>query len=208
MTSRDAILQAIRAAQPEPVPLPDVSAFGEKAETRGDGQPAPHVMRGPPDLASLFVEALTAAGGQVESVDREGIAGAIEAAYPDVRLVASLVPEVAGTLALDEVEGPQALADVDLLACEAALGVAENGAMWLGERQMGHRAAPFIAQHLVIVLAKQALVPTMHEAYARLDVAEEGFGVFVAGPSKTADIEQSLVIGAHGPRSLLILLVG
>jgi L-lactate dehydrogenase complex protein LldG len=41
------------------------------------------------------------------------------------------------------------------------------------------------------------IVPTMHEAYRQINIAEEGWGAFIAGPSKTADIEQSLVIGAH-----------
>ena len=199
MTSRDAILAAIRAAKPAPVPLPDAAALAAAADAHEDGRP--------PESASAFADAVAAAGGQAREVGREGIAGAVKEVYPDVRVVASLVPEVEGTLALDEVGGPQELANVDLLVCEGALGVAENGAVWLGERQMGHRAAPFIAQHLALVLDKQRLVGTMHEAYARLDVAEDGFGVFVAGPSKTADIEQSLVIGAHGPRSLLVLLV-
>ena len=197
MTSRDAILRAIRAAKPDPLPLPDLAAFG--SDVGGDGRTS--------EPTSAFAEAVAAAGGQAREVEREGIAGALEAAYPDIRVVASMVAEVTGTLALDEVDGPQALADVDLLVCEARLGVAENGALWLGEQAVGHRAAPFIAQHLAVVLEKRRIVGTMHEAYARLDVAEEGFGVFVAGPSKTADIEQSLVIGAHGPRSLLVLLV-
>jgi L-lactate dehydrogenase complex protein LldG len=60
------------------------------------------------------------------------------------------------------------------------------------------------------------IVDHMHAAYDRLGVAGLGgsafaqpmFGAFISGPSKTADIEQSLVIGAHGPRSLTVFLLG
>lgn len=90
---------------------------------------------------------------------------------------------------------------------EASLGVAENGAVWLYESQMRNRLLPFICQHLVICLDANKIVPTMHEAYQQVDVAKEGYGVFLAGPSKTADIEQSLVIGAHGARSLVVYLI-
>ena len=89
----------------------------------------------------------------------------------------------------------------------ATVGVAENGAVWLYESQMKNRLLPFICQHLVICMNAKNIVPTMHEAYQQIDVFKEGYGVFLAGPSKTADIEQSLVIGAHGARSLLVYLI-
>jgi len=83
--------------------------------------------------------------------------------------------------------------------------VAENGAVWVPEKNMIHRALPFIAQHLVLVVPASRLVATMHDAYA--SIAElGGYGVFIAGPSKTADIEQSLVVGAHGARSMTVVL--
>ena len=47
----------------------------------------------------------------------------------------------------------------------------------------------------------------MHHAYDRIAQAEYPFGLFLAGPSKTADIEQSLVLGAHGSRSMTVFLL-
>jgi L-lactate dehydrogenase complex protein LldG len=90
---------------------------------------------------------------------------------------------------------------------EGTIGVAENGSVWLYESQLVNRILPFICQHLVICLDEKNIVPTMHEAYQLINVDKEGYGVFLAGPSKTADIEQSLVIGAHGARSLVVYLV-
>jgi L-lactate dehydrogenase complex protein LldG len=78
-------------------------------------------------------------------------------------------------------------------------GVAENGAVWMDAEDMHARRLPFLASHLVLVLEKKNILADMHDAYDKIDLRRSGFGVFIAGPSKTADIEQSLVIGAHGP---------
>ena len=99
------------------------------------------------------------------------------------------------------------LESIDRAYIEGSIGVAENGSVWLYEHQIKNRLLPFICQHLVICLNINKIVPNMHEAYRQVDVAKEGYGVFLAGPSKTADIEQSLVIGAHGARSLLVYLI-
>ena len=71
---------------------------------------------------------------------------------------------------------------------------------------MGHRAAPFLTEHLVVILERERIVRNMHNAYEQISIDEEGFGIFIAGPSKTADIEQSLVIGAHGPKRHTVLI--
>ena len=96
------------------------------------------------------------------------------------------------------------LAEVEVLEIDGEFGVAENGAIWLTEEALPHRVAPFICQHLVINVSK--IVPNMHAAYAELKKPNSSFGLFLAGPSKTADIEQSLVIGAHGARSLTVVI--
>jgi L-lactate dehydrogenase complex protein LldG len=76
------------------------------------------------------------------------------------------------------------------------------------EDVIGQRVLPFICQHLAVVVDAKNIVPTMHEAYQRIGDSLYGFGTFIAGPSKTADIEQSLVLGAHGPRSMTVFLLG
>src|SRR5665647_1448923 len=78
---------------------------------------------------------------------------------------------------------------VDKAYISGTLGVAENGAVWLGESKMINRLLPFICQHLVIVLDANKIVANMHEAYRQINIDKEGYGVFLAGPSKTADIE-------------------
>jgi L-lactate dehydrogenase complex protein LldG len=105
-------------------------------------------------------------------------------------------------------DDPHTLENVDLAILRAHFGVAENGACWMTEDQMIERALPFITQHLALVLRRDAMVADMHAAYELIAAAGDyGFATFIAGPSKTADIEQSLVLGAHGPRSLIVFLL-
>ena len=85
-------------------------------------------------------------------------------------------------------------------------GVAESGAVWVEAGSLPERAALWLAEHVALVVPEEALVDHLHAAYARLRFPGPGFGSFVAGPSKTADIEQALVIGAQGPRSLTVVL--
>jgi L-lactate dehydrogenase complex protein LldG len=86
-------------------------------------------------------------------------------------------------------------------------GVAENGAVWLEDKDLPHRIVPFITQHLILALDTDKIVATMQDAYQRIDLKSTGYGVFISGPSKTADIEQSLVYGAHGAKELTVVLI-
>ena len=85
------------------------------------------------------------------------------------------------------------------------IGVAENGAVWI-TRQVKHKALYFISNSLVMLIDRNSIVNNMHEAYKRTENMTYDFGAFISGPSKTADIEQALVLGAHGPVKVLVVL--
>jgi len=105
-------------------------------------------------------------------------------------------------------EDAHSLEDVDLAIIPAHFGVAENGAMWVTDSLIQYRVLPFITQQLAIVVNKNDIVYNMHQAYEKIAGTDYDFGVFIAGPSKTADIEQSLVLGAHGPKGMTLFLLG
>ena len=190
MSARAAILAAIRQARPDPAPLPDVPSFPGEALA---------------DLAARFADALTAAGGTVVDGRERALRDVLAEVYPESGSLTTLSSAPLPSARALAPDAPLAeLAAVDVLVVEAALGVAENGAVWLADPEP--RAAPFLAQHVAVVLPADRLVADLHDAYASIGPAG-GFGLFVAGPSKTADIEQALVIGAHGPRSLVVVLV-
>ncbi len=155
--------------------------------------------------------------GKMEPLAEIKHPGAFKGASEDFDFKASLEVVGARVVSLEELErlfpdrkrfentmDGLSLAEVEVLEIDGAFGVAENGAIWLTEEALPHRVAPFICQHLVIHVQK--IVPNMHAAYEELNYPTSGFGLFLAGPSKTADIEQSLVIGAHGARSLTVVI--
>jgi len=99
------------------------------------------------------------------------------------------------------------LGEDELSIIEGEFGVAENGAIWVREDRLPKRSAPFRAENLVIIIDQNRLVDNMHQAFEMVELDDIGYGVFISGPSKTADIEQTLVIGAHGAKSLLVVIV-
>ena len=93
-----------------------------------------------------------------------------------------------------------------MVVAEGRFGVAENGCVYLEEPEGFPRKEYFLAETLVIVVGIGDMVANMHDAYDRLGETTHGYGIFISGPSKTADIEQALVFGAHGARQVAILL--
>ena len=195
MSSREKILQTISINKPTFIEMPAMEI--ERAVSE------------PVAALHQFIKTLEGIGGKVAQVSdinivKEDLKQSRDAGAYIVNTI-PLLGEVNNEI--NEVMDANSLEPVYKTYIEASIGVAENGAVWLYESQMKNRLLPFICQHLIICLDAKNIVPTMHEAYQQIDVAKEGYGVFLAGPSKTADIEQSLVIGAHGARSLMVWLL-
>ena len=198
-TSKQTILEAIRRGRPESRPAPELK----------------HAWTVYEDRAPQFAEVLTAVGGDCRAVRDVAQLNDELRSLPVVtsaKKVASLVPNVgAPNVDLQSIDSPYALADLDVAILPGQFAVAENGAVWVTDDRVPLRVAYFICQHLVLVVPADQVLNNMHEAYERLaeqaTFAESRFGAFISGPSKTADIEQSLVIGAQGPRSLTVFLV-
>ena len=189
--SRESILSKIKKNQPELLPLPDLSVLGSEQF----------------DLVAKFTEILEGIGGKVQVVSHiDEIKTYIVNTFPLNTRVISTLPEFSTNSDWFQAD-PHTLQDADFLILKGQFAVAENGAIWLTETEMGQRVAPFITQYLAIIIEKNSIVPTMHQAYQNIGTSDYGFGAFIAGPSKTADIEQSLVLGAHGARGLHVFIV-
>lgn len=195
MNSREKMLTAIRANQPDLVSVPTEFRFK-----------VPFA-----DLLRQFTDVLTGIGGQVVRVATYAdISAHLRLAYDQAAGGwTTTLPDLLPLCDVDvqTITNPHELAGLNLAIIGGQLGVAENGAIWVDERHLPHRVLPMITQYVAIVIRQADIVATMHDAYQRIDIAETGFGTFIAGPSKTADIEQSLVIGAHGARGLTTYLL-
>jgi len=194
MSSREKILHAISINKPAFIEPPSMEIKRE--------------LSAPSEVVQQFINTLEGIGGKaILTNDMNAVKEDWKQAKETGLYIVNTLPVLGEVNAeINSSQDAHSLEPVFKTYIEATLGVAENGAVWLYESQLKNRLLPFICQHLVICLDANKIVPSMHEAYQQVDVAKEGYGVFLAGPSKTADIEQSLVIGAHGARSLVVYL--
>jgi L-lactate dehydrogenase complex protein LldG len=205
-TSKTEILAAIRRNRPAAVELPSL-----------DGEWTTYA-----DRRQRFIEVLEAVGGKALRAS-----SAIELNnqlrtlpfYAQAQKIASIVPGVGNSnVDLTTIDSPHALDNVDVAILPGEFAVAENAAVWVTDQHVPLRVLFFLCQHLILVVPENSIVDQLHAAYdqiastsgnaAQSIFASPKFGAFISGPSKTADIEQSLVIGAHGPRSLTVALLG
>jgi len=194
MTSRDKILNALRAQRVAPVELPSLAQDWLRYD----------------DPWTQFQTVLASVGGRfVRVASQADIPAALAElpAFTEAQKIVSRVADVPGHVDLDAVDDPHQLESVDWAILPAEFAVAENGAVWVTDAALRQRVIYFLVQHLALVVPSDQIVHNLHEAYDRLTVGTSSLGLFISGPSKTADIEQSLVIGAHGPRSLTIFCV-
>lgn len=159
------------------------------------------------DTAAQFVAMSKAVGSTVVVLgDGEDVNDVIRRQFPGARVFASNLPEI--TIAQknpDTVESAADLNGTDVGIVRGEVGVAENGCVWIPQT-MKERAVCFISEYLVVLLSRDALVDNMHEGYERVRMADYGYGCFMSGPSKTADIEQALVMGAQAAKGVCVIL--
>ena len=161
-----------------------------------------------PDTLKQFISMTETVGGKVvELKDGEDVNEVIRGLYPDAKEIASNLPEITiATRNPDTIGSPQALNGTDVGIVKGVFGVAENACVWIPQT-MVEKAVCFISENLVILLDKKELVDNMHEAYKRISFNDYGYGSFISGPSKTADIAQVLVMGAQAARTATVILI-
>jgi L-lactate dehydrogenase complex protein LldG len=222
MSSKDSILSAIRRNRPASAELPTIAGdWTTYADRR---------QRFIEVLEAVGGTALHAANANKLNELLRALP-----VYSQAQKIASVVPGVGqANVDLAAIDSPHALDNVDVAILPGEFAVAENAAVWVTDQHVPLRVLFFLCQHLILVVPSNSLVDHLHAAYDRLtvaaslrsqirrgedanrvserivnnsDFASQKFGAFISGPSKTADIEQSLVIGAHGPRSLTVALL-
>ena len=193
MSSKEEILKRYRANIRQQYEMPDLS------DIQACTYPEPLVQ---------FVKMSEMVGGQVVEVDPgRDLNALIRELFPDAKEIATNLPEITiATRNPDTVGSAQELNGTDVGIIRGKFGVAENGCIWTPQ-QMKEKAVCFISENLVILLPKSQIVNNMHEAYQRIEFNDYGYGTFISGPSKTADIAQVLVMGAQAARSVTVLLM-
>lgn len=203
MSSKEEILNRLRRNVRETYDMPDLSFSKLTYE----------------DHVAEFVHQTTTTAGAhlIEMHEGDDINDIIRRAYPDAKVIASNIPAVKADLNPDEVAEAQELDGTDVGVVEGGVACAENACVWV-PMNMKQKAVCFISENLVIIVHRKNIVSNMHEAYdflktrgsgveGQTETSKYGFGTFISGPSKTADIEQALVYGAQAAKGVTVVLV-
>ncbi len=193
MNSREEILAGCRDAVNHKYDRPDLNDIN------------PTVYDDPLTQFQITSEAM---GSRVITVQpEEDINKLIKTVYPDAETFASSLPEISiASINPDNVDDAKALDKTDVGIIRGEFGVAENGCIWI-KQNVRQRAVYFISENLVILVPRSRMFSNMHQAYKHVSFNENGYGVFMSGPSKTADIAQVLVTGAQAARNVAVFIL-
>jgi L-lactate dehydrogenase complex protein LldG len=193
VSAREGILARVRANLPGgPYDLPGLPRFA---------------LENPGGLIASFSAALARMGGRlIDPTATQDLKQVIRSQFPEARVLCSAVPEIPGNRDLTQVRHPRDLADVDVAVVRAILGVAETGSVLFTERELKVNTVAYLAQHLMVLLGRDAIVPGLQDAYEHTAFRTARYAVFHTGPSATGDIEGVLIHGAQGVRTLTVVL--
>lgn len=202
MSARQRILERlarVRAgAAPEP-PAPPPERLGPPTD---------------PDPRSWFIERARRLGSEVITLGRQDQAPAAVAGWLAERGLEprgavwpglAHLPWRAAGLALD----PRAAAGGDPVGITGAFAaIAETGTLMLLSGPATPASVSLLPETHVAILRQDRIVATMEQAFARMRARGPAPRAvnFVSGPSRTADVEQTITVGAHGPRRVLVVL--
>ena len=195
MASKEDILKKYRSNIREQFDMPDLSDI--------------QAVTYPNPLLQFMNMTKSVGGNAIEVEAGRDVNELILELFPDAKEIASNLPEITiATRNPDDVGRARDLNGTDVGIIRGKFGVAENACIWIPQT-MKEKAVCFISENLIILLPKSQIVNNMHEAYKRIEFDKEydGYGTFISGPSKTADIAQVLVMGAQAARSATILLL-
>jgi len=128
--------------------------------------------------------------------------------YKSAKNICSCLKELdKGNVDINSVEKVHDLRNVDLAIVRGEFGVGENAAVWVDADSLKYRGVLFLSENIILIIDSGKIVPDMESGYELIDFKKLKSGYFISGPSKTADIEQCLVIGAHGAKSLTVFVI-
>jgi L-lactate dehydrogenase complex protein LldG len=206
-TARDDVLSRIRAANvaagnPAPVPVPrDYARRGSLAAGSGE-------------LRELLIDRLVDYKATVVEATEDGVPTAVARALADAGVTGPVLvpPGLPDGWCPDGVPDRPELTAADLdgfaaVVTASAAACALTGTIALdGSADQGRRAISLVPDVHVCVVRDDQVVETVPELLARLEPTRPT--TFISGPSATSDIELERVEGVHGPRTLIVVIVG
>ena len=222
-TNRERVFDAIRFHLSDETPIKTRrDAVAERLAKRPRGLTPERVRKSAPELRALLKSYLL---GQSATVLEVADAGAVPSAIANYLRGNNLALRVrSGTddylaalpwskePSLDRDLGP-ATSETSTGLAHAFAGIAETGTLALASGVANPVTLNFLPETHIVVLEAGAIVPAYEDALARV---RRAFGDrqmprtvnFISGPSRTGDIGGQLVMGAHGPRRLCVIIVG
>ena len=212
---RERILGKIRTALARQTVPTAAEASSARLATLGDGTPQRPVWT--ESNLERFTRCLEAASGTLVRVRTVGEIGQAVAEYLADKPAGQRV-HVAPNPALEAVDWPETLTveqathgrDALVGVSFAEAGVAETGSLAVLSGPDNPTTLSFLPDYHIVVLRTADVVPYFEDIWVRMrerhDFPPRSFN-FITGPSRTADVEQTLQLGAHGPRSLHVVLL-